>query len=83
MLEGLYRYALISSFGWDRSFVNQQIFLQHVLGKFLQHCLELFGFGGKSGVGVDANVLAAVLIGIVRYRNDEGLVIIACALRHA
>ena len=83
MLERLYRYSLISSFGWDRSFVNQQIFLQHVLGKFLQHCLELLGFGSKSSVSVDANILAAVLICVVRYRHDEGVMIVASALRHA
>mmetsp|Transcript_8396 Transcript_8396/g.23502 ORF Transcript_8396/g.23502 Transcript_8396/m.23502 type:complete len:239 (-) Transcript_8396:804-1520(-) len=73
---------MIAALCRDRSLKNQQIFLQHILGKRLQHRLELLGLGGEGRIGKYANVFVAVLVGIVRYRNNEGMVVVARALGH-
>ena len=59
------RHSLITTLGGDRPLINQQILLQHFLGKRLQHRLKLFGLGSQLRIGKYANVCVAVLVGIV------------------
>ena len=77
------RHSLITTLGRNRPLINQQIFLQHFLGKRLQHCLKLLGLGSQLRIGKYANICIAVLVGIVRYGNNQGMMVVARALGHA
>ena len=77
------RHSLITTLGGDRPLINQQILLQHFLGKRLQHRLQLLGLGSQLRIGKYADICIAVLVGIVRYGNNQGMMVVARALGHA